>query len=119
MLLSLIVGMVLGGLSVIFALQNVGSVSVSLLAWQVQAPIALVLLATAVSGVLAATLAILPRMIRDEFIIASQKRQLREAHEENAKHRLAKSQSLPAGRQVPTSFYEEASVHGPVPSIFG
>jgi uncharacterized integral membrane protein len=112
MLLSLILGMFLGGLSVIFALQNTGSLSVDVLAWQVQAPVALVLLVSIASGAIASALAVLPRLIRDELLLASYKRQLRDAHDENAKHRLTKA-------NVPTNFYDETVVHGPKPSIFG
>src|ERR1700741_3995145 len=87
MLISLLVGIVLGGLTVIFALQNVAMVTVNLWIWQFSAPLALVLLGTILSGIVVTLLILLPNMIRDELYLKALKREKREVEDELAKHR--------------------------------
>ena len=109
MLISLLVGIVLGGLTVIFALQNVGMVTVNLWIWQFSAPLALVLLATLVSGIIVALLVLLPGLIRDELYVKALKRDKREVEDELAKHRVVGHNSTPVhgestpGTHVPQS----------------
>lgn len=79
MVISLVVGILLGSLSVVFALQNVAMVTVTFLAWQVTAPLALVLLGSMLSGIVITLLVSLPSLIRDALfvkVLVKQKKQL-------------------------------------------
>ena len=69
MVISLVIGILLGSLSVVFALQNVAVVTVTFLAWQVSAPLALVLLGSMLSGVVITLLVSLPSLIRDALYV--------------------------------------------------
>jgi lipopolysaccharide assembly protein A len=88
MLISLLVGIVLGGLTVIFALQNVAMVTVNLWMWQFSAPLAIVLLGTVMSGIIITLLILLPTMIREELYVKTLKRQKREIEDELAEKRV-------------------------------
>ncbi len=65
MLLALILGILLGGAGVVFAMQNTDLITVSFLTWQFTAPLALILLSTMVLGIIVALLSLLPVAIRD------------------------------------------------------
>lgn len=66
-LLSLILGIIIGAVAVTFAIQNVTEVTVNFLAWQFTAPLAVILIATTVVGIIVALLAILPSAIRESL----------------------------------------------------
>jgi putative membrane protein len=89
MILSLIAGIILGAVSVIFALENVTTVTVTLLHWQASAPLAVVLLGSMLCGVIVTLLILLPSVIRDELYLSAIKRQKKEAEDELARHRAA------------------------------
>ncbi|MBX9697853.1 MAG: LapA family protein [Acetobacteraceae bacterium] len=67
MILSLLAGLILGALSVVFALQNVAVVTVSFLSWEITGPLAFILLGTLISGGVISLLVLLPSIIRDEL----------------------------------------------------
>ena len=94
MLLSLIVGIILGALAVVFAFQNVAIVTVSFFVWQVTAPLSILILGTVLCGIVLTLLVLLPSVIRDEFYVASIKRQKREAEEELARHRATSTTTV-------------------------
>ena len=89
MIISLIFGVVLGAVLVIFVLQNVAVVTVSFLTWQITGSLALVLLASIISGIVITLLIILPGLIRDEFNLSILKKQKKQVEEE-----LVKSKSM-------------------------
>jgi putative membrane protein len=93
MLLSLIVGIILGALAVIFAFQNVAVVTVSFLTWQITASLAIIILGTVLCGIILTLLFLLPSVIRDEIYLSTIKKQKREAEDELAKHRTAPAPS--------------------------
>ena len=95
MLISLLVGIVLGGLTVIFALQNVALVTVNLWMWQFSAPLAIVLLGTVLSGIVVTLLILLPNLIRDEIYLKTLKRQKREVEDELANLRITGNAPTP------------------------
>ncbi len=81
MIFFLIIGILLGIVSVIFVLQNTAVVTVAFLSWQMQGSLALVLFVAIVMGVLMTLLILLPSFIRDAFslrVIRKQKRDLEE-----------------------------------------
>ena len=89
MIISLILGVILGAVLVIFVLQNVAVVTVSFFTWQLTGSLAVVLLATVVSGVVITLLILLPSLIRDDFRLAALKKQKKEADDELARARQA------------------------------
>jgi uncharacterized integral membrane protein len=68
MILSLIIGLILGALFVIFALQNTAIVTIAFFSWQLTQPLAFVLLGTLVAGGVVALLVLLPSVMRDEML---------------------------------------------------
>ena len=89
MMISLILGAILGAALVVFILENVTVVTVNFMTWQMTGSLALVLLASIVSGVVATLLVLLPGLIRDDFNVAALKRQKKEADDELIKTKLA------------------------------
>ena len=96
MLLSLVAGIILGALSVIFALQNVAIVSVTFLAWQITGSLALVLLATLISGVIITLLVLLPSLIKDDMYLSVIKKEKKDLEAELARYKLAVSPTASA-----------------------
>jgi uncharacterized integral membrane protein len=82
MLLSLIVGIILGAIAVIFAFQNVAVVTVTFLTWQITASLAIIILGTLLCGIVLTLLFLLPSVIRDEMYVAALKKQKRETEDE-------------------------------------
>lgn len=74
---------------VIFVLQNVAVVTVSFFTWQLTGSLALVLLASIISGVVITLLVLLPGLIKDDFNLAALRRQKKEADDELARTRQA------------------------------
>ena len=69
MFLFLILGILLGILAVIFAVQNIIPVTVTFLAWQVQGSMAFVIAAAIVSGLLISVLVSVPEVIENHFTL--------------------------------------------------
>ncbi len=84
MFLLLILGLLLGALTVIFALQNMITVSVNFLVWQVDGSLALMLILALIAGFLVSILLSIPEIAktRDEF--ARLKKRNSQLEEENA-----------------------------------
>lgn len=91
MLLSLIIGIILGAVAVVFAFQNVAVVTVSFFAWSVSASLAIIILGSILCGIVLTLLVLLPSVIRDEIYVASIKRQKRETENELARVRNAQT----------------------------
>jgi uncharacterized integral membrane protein len=89
MIIFLILGAILGALLVIFVLQNVAVVTVTFLTWHITGSLALVLLASIISGVVITLLVLLPGLIRDDFRLSGIKRQLRETQDQLEKTKAA------------------------------
>ena len=67
MILSLIVGFVLGAAALVFALQNTALVALTFLGWQFQSSLALLVLISVTVGAVIALLVSIPAAIRDSF----------------------------------------------------
>ena len=66
----LILGLVLGAFSIIFAMDNSQIITVNLLGWQYNAPMAIVLLSSMVLGIMIALASMVPAVVRrmlDEY----------------------------------------------------
>jgi uncharacterized integral membrane protein len=70
MIIFLALGLLLGGLTVIFALQNVTPITVTFLAWQIEGSLAVVLILAVLSGMLISSLFSLPGLIKKSFQIS-------------------------------------------------
>ena len=71
MIFSLIFGVILGALSVIFILENTSIVTITFLSWQFEGSLALILMLTLVSGIIITLLLLLPSYIRDTFYLSA------------------------------------------------
>ncbi|MFA6050043.1 MAG: LapA family protein [Candidatus Paceibacterota bacterium] len=78
MLLFLILGLLIGALSVVFALQNVAVITVTFLIWQVTGSLAVVLLIAIVAGMIMSVLVSVPEVIKDQMKIRELNRRLAE-----------------------------------------
>ena len=67
MIIFFILGLVLGGMAVVFALQNIDVITVVLFGWQLTGSLSLILLLSILAGILIALLIVLPRSIGDYF----------------------------------------------------
>lgn len=93
MIISLIVGIILGAVSVFFILQNVVPVTVTFLAWHLNGSLSLVLLAAMATGVLITLLMLLPSFIKDDMYVSVLKKQKKELEDELAAHKQAAIQN--------------------------
>jgi uncharacterized integral membrane protein len=76
MQIFIIVALVIAGVAIVFALQNITAVTVTFLFWNLHASLALVLLLSVVVGVLISLLSSLPGLIRGKWGAVSQKKKL-------------------------------------------
>ncbi|HVU80136.1 MAG TPA: LapA family protein [Candidatus Paceibacterota bacterium] len=83
-LVSLLAGIVLGAIAVIFILQNVAAVTVSFLGLQFTASLALVLLTTLLAGLITALLLLVPSLMRDLMYLGRLKRENKALEDELA-----------------------------------
>ncbi len=67
MIILFIVGLLLGAVSVIFALQNIAVITVTFFSWQLTGSLALILLLAIASGVCITTFLLLPEFISNYF----------------------------------------------------
>ncbi len=65
MLTFLVLGLLLGAVSVVFALQNTSDITVTFITWHVEGSLALILLLSMVSGVLISILVSLPEVFKN------------------------------------------------------
>ena len=84
MIFFVILGVVLGVVSVVFVSQNTDVVTVSFLTRQFEGSLALVLLLTLISGAAVTLLVLLPSFIRDSFLFNSVKREKKDLEAELA-----------------------------------
>ncbi len=87
MLISLIVGILLGGVAVLFALQNTATITVVFLSWDITAPLSFLLLACLLGGIIATLLALIPFLFRDELAARNLRREKKTIEDEYAKYR--------------------------------
>ena len=87
MVFSLIIGILLGSLSVLFVIQNIGVVTITFLDWQMTGSLALVLMLAIVCGIVMTLLVLLPSLIRGDFYLSSIKREKKQLEDELANTR--------------------------------
>ncbi|MEI6553713.1 MAG: lipopolysaccharide assembly protein LapA domain-containing protein [bacterium] len=67
MIILFIFGLILGAIAVIFALQNIGIITVTFFSWHLTGSLALILLLTIAAGILITILLLLPESIKNYF----------------------------------------------------
>jgi uncharacterized integral membrane protein len=82
MILSLILGLIIGALSVIFALQNIFPVTVTFVAWEFTTSLALIIILAILIGLMIAVILSIPETIKNMFIISSLKKENRKLTDE-------------------------------------
>jgi lipopolysaccharide assembly protein A len=77
MILFMIIGVILGVVSVIFALQNTALITVTFLAWELKdQPLAIVLMLALLSGMIVSLLVLIPEIISSHFSFRNVKREV-------------------------------------------
>ena len=87
MIILFIVGLLLGVVSVIFALQNIAVVTISFFSWNLTGSLALILLLAITSGILIAILLLLPEFISNHFKYKSLRKDNKRLEEELRKQK--------------------------------
>ena len=97
MIILFVIGILLGAVAVVFALQNVAVITVSFFSWQLTGSLALILLIAITSGMLVAIFLLMPEFITSYF-------KARSLQKENAKlaEELRKQKELTAFAKNPT-----------------
>ena len=95
MIIFLILGLILGALSVVFALQNVVPITVTFFVWEVEGSLALVLLLALLTGVIICGLMSIPEVIRNHMRFKALKKELAAAKAENEKVIIHTSEIIP------------------------
>ena len=81
-MILLIIGLILGAVTIIFAAQNTAPITVSFLTWQFHGPLALVIALAVISGILICAFLSWPDTIRKRFIISKLRNKNEELKEE-------------------------------------
>jgi len=89
MILSLILGFLLGAGALLFALQNTAVVALSFLGWQFETSLALLILMAFAAGIIVSLLVSIPSAVKDSFRIMSLKKENKKLVDEVNEHRRA------------------------------
>lgn len=109
MIISLIFGVILGVVSVIFIAGNTSLVTVTFMSWQFDGSLALVLVLTLLCGIFITLLFLLPSLIRDTFYLSTIQKQKREVDDELAGTRIKLSDALTSSQVSKTVIVEQAT----------
>jgi len=82
-----IIGLVLGGIMVVFVLQNIIPVTVNFFAWEFSGSLSVILVLAIVAGMLVSFLLSLPEMIRKEFNVSRLKKDNKKLQGELDEHK--------------------------------
>ncbi len=91
MIISLILGFLLGVAALLFALQNTAVVSLTFLGWQFESSLALLILIAFAVGIIVSLLVSIPSAVKDGFRLMSLKKENKKLAED-----LARAQSMPS-----------------------
>lgn len=87
MIFPLILGIILGAVSVIFALQNIMVITVTFFSWQLEGSLALILMLSMAMGMVVSLLIVLPESIKNYFRYRSLKTENKNLAEELRKQK--------------------------------
>ncbi|MEK7641803.1 MAG: lipopolysaccharide assembly protein LapA domain-containing protein [Patescibacteria group bacterium] len=105
MFILFILGLGIGAITIIFALQNITPITVTFLAWQIDASLSLVLVLAALAGAIVASLLTIPGTIRNYFEFAGLKKRNRDLEVEVDKQKEARIHA--AETSAPNTVYVE------------
>jgi putative membrane protein len=111
MLFSLIAGLALGAVAVIFALQNIITIPVKFLFWQVEGSLALVLVLAVIAGVIISILVTIPEVIKTYMRFNALKKYNKSLEQELAtlKDSQVNRQTTTTRVETPTSVTEKTT----------
>jgi uncharacterized integral membrane protein len=111
----LLVALVVALIAVVFALQNVGQVTLAFLTWTLEGSLALVLFVALIAGALVSILASVPTLVRQRLTAASLKKRVAalEAELEGCRRTLAATQTPASPPTRPIS--EDIPLRNPAP----
>ena len=95
MIIFLILGALLGILSLMFVFQNITPVTVTFMTWQMEGSLAVMLFLAMLSGVAITLLLLLPSLVRDQFRTLRLKQKARSLEGELAQHKAAAAPPAP------------------------
>jgi len=95
MTIYLIVALIILIITVIFALQNAVSVTISFLVWEFTGSLSLVLLGTLAVGLLIGWLVLTPSMLKNAFTISTQRKRITALEKEIDANEPAEAMALP------------------------
>jgi len=87
MFLFLILGVLLGAVTVVFALQNITTITVTFLAWELTGSLSLILLLAVATGALICLLMSIPEVIKSHIEFSALKKINRALQDENASYK--------------------------------
>lgn len=87
MIILFVIGLLLGAVAVIFALQNIDIITVTFFSWHLTGSLALILLLAITSGVLIAILLLLPEFVNNYFRYKNLKKEKEGLEEELRKQK--------------------------------
>ena len=87
MVFFLVLGLLIGAITIIFALQNVAIISVLFFTWQVSGSLSIILLIAMLSGVLICVLVGIPSVIKTHMEFSELKRKNKQLEDENTTYR--------------------------------
>ena len=87
MLFFLILGLALGAITVVFALQNISIVNVVFFNWHLHGSLSLVLLLAAASGVLVCVLLSIPEVIKTHIEFSLLRKHIKKLEDDNASYK--------------------------------
>ena len=88
-----IIGLLIGAVMVVFALQNVTPITVTFLAWQIEGQLAFILLLAVVAGLLISALLSIPGMIKNQIKFSSLRKHNKKLAEELEAHKQILNQT--------------------------
>lgn len=87
MIFFLILGVLIGSLTVVFALQNVVNITVNFLVWQIDGSLSLILLLAVLAGVLICALVSIPEVISNMINVSALKKVNKQLEDENLNYK--------------------------------
>ena len=101
MILSLILGFLLGAAALLFALQNTDVVALSFLGWQFESSLALLILIAFAGGIIVSLLVSIPSAIKDSFKLMSARKENRKLQDELAECRRTQETIVVTDEPIP------------------
>lgn len=101
MIISLILGFLLGAAALLFALQNTAVVALSFLGWQFESSLALLILMAFAAGIVVSLLVSIPSAVKDSLKIMSVRKENRKLMDELAECRASQNTVIVSDEPIP------------------